>query len=158
MKIPSRGFMIAMLLIGSFGIAVFFLGEGSSSGNGSHTKAGRERRNLSSFALAVRSYQQELNREPPVSPNQFYASLRGANSKGFTFLVPARDPDSESGAYRDAWGNPYQIFRGDSGWLIRSAGPNRIFDDQNGKGSDDMTVFIPSISRDPAEVATPNGP
>lgn len=159
MKTPSRGFVVTMLIIGALCIGFVFWGMGSTSDNWSHTRAGREQMNLSEIATAVRSYQTELNSEPPLPPGQFFASLRGSNPRGIAVLGPARAQDSESGIRCDAWRSPYQVFRSDDGWLIRSAGPNRAFDDLGGKDSDDMTVFIPLIKKNMAEqVVTPNGP
>ena len=143
MKTPSRGFVIAMLLIGVLCVGVLYLGQESSADDSSHTRAGREQMNLTEIATAVRNYQIELNSDPPVPPAQFFASLRGNNARGIAVLGPSRSQDSESGIRCDAWRSPYQVFRGADGWLIRSAGPNRVFDDLPRNGSDDMTVLIP---------------
>lgn len=141
MRAPSKDFVLVMLLIGAMFVGFLYSGMGSSA-NWSHTRAGREQMNLTEIATAVRNYQSELNSELPASPGPFFAALRGENPKGIAFLGPAKFQDSKSGIRCDAWRNPYQVFCGADGWLIRSAGPNRIFDDKIGKGSDDMMVFI----------------
>lgn len=152
MEAPSKSFITALLLIGVLCVGLYILGQGSSADNPSHTRAGRERVNLTEIASAVRNFQIELNSEPPVPPGQFFASLRGSNSKGIAVLGPAKVPDSEAGRC-DVWRTPYQVFLGGDGWLIRSAGPNRVFDDLGDKRSDDMTVFVPSLAKNRAEQA-----
>jgi hypothetical protein len=142
MKTPSRDFVLAMLLIGALFVGFLYSGMSSSAGNWSHTRAGREQMNLTEIGNAIRNYQTELNSELPVSPELFFAALCGKNPKGIAFLGPAKFQDSKSGIRCDAWRRPYQVFRGADGWLIRSAGPDHLFNDNVGKGSDDMTVFI----------------
>ena len=115
------------------------------------TRTQREHNNLMEIDSAVRSYQTELNEEPPAGSADFFNSLRGNNPKGINFLVPDRTPTSHSGIRCDSWKNPYQVFRGTDGWLIRSAGPNKTFDDLSIKGLDDMTVLIPTIASKKAE-------
>jgi hypothetical protein len=151
MKAPSRGFVVALLLIGAVCVGVGFLGRGSTSDSWFHTRAGREEMNLAEIANAVQNYQKELKSDPPVPVAQFFASLRGKNARGISVLGPAKMEDSESGIRCDAWRTPYQVFRGGTGWLIRSAGRNRVFDDLCGKGTDDMTVTIPTIEKQQAE-------
>lgn len=133
-----------MLIIGAVCISIPFWGRGSSADNPGHTKTGREKRNLASIAMAIRSYQEELNNEPPVSPLQFFASLRGANPKGYTFFVTKHD-DTETGIVLDEWRNHYQILFRDASWRIRSAGPNRTFD--SGESGDDISVVVPAIKK-----------
>lgn len=107
--------------------------------------------NLTEIANAIRNYQSELGGEPPLPSAEFFAALRGNNPKAISFLAPDRYPASKSGIRCDAWGNPYQVFRGTDGWLIRSAGHNKVFDDLNMKGVDDITVIIPIIPSTKAE-------
>lgn len=134
-----------MLIIGAVCISIPFWGRGSSADNPGHTKTGREKQNLASIASAIRSYQEELNNEPPASPGQFFASLRGVNPKGITFLASPKHADTETGIFLDEWRNHYQILFRDVGWDIRSAGPNRTFD--GGESGDDISVVVPAIQK-----------
>lgn len=144
-KTPSKGFVAAILAIGAAGVSIPFWGRGSLADNPGHTKTGREKQNLASITTAISSYQEELNRDPPASPAQFFSSLRGANPKGYTFLTSSKHADAETGFSLDEWRNHYQIDFRDARWTIRSAGPDRTFD--RGEGEDDISVVFPAIQK-----------
>ena len=110
-----------------------------------HTIVVREMQNLASIATAIRSYQQEFNIEPPTPPRQFFASLRGANPKGYTFLASPKHAESEAGVFLDEWRNHYQILFIDGVWNVCSAGPNRILD--GGVGGDDISIKVPATHK-----------
>ena len=161
MKKPSIGFIVSMLLIGALCVGFVYLGAGSSADNFFHTRRGREHLALTAIATAVRSYQEEFLSEPPIPAEAFFATLRGRNPKEITFLSSPRIPDSESGIRCDTWNSPYQVFFGEQGWLIRSAGPNRVFDDLANKDSDDITIIAAVAHKkkqNKSEMATPRKP
>ena len=86
---------------------------------------------------------------------EFYASLEGANPKKFDFLHAGRNVDPKTSQRCDAWHTPYQVFKGSSGWLLRSAGPNQSFDDIKneyaGKHTDDITMLVPLVTESEAQ-------
>jgi hypothetical protein len=148
-KTPSKGFVVAILLIGTVCISTPFWARYSSADIPGHTKTGREKQNLESIAVAIRSYQEEFNEEPPASPEQFFASLRGANPKGYEFLAAPKQTDTETGIFLDEWRNHYQIIFRDVGWNISSAGRNRIWGGR--ESGDDISVVVPTIQKRQAE-------
>ena len=99
-------------------------------------------RDLNDIEHAVNNYRLEFDQEPPVQPTSFFDALRGNNAKGMR-LLSDDGAVYKSGIMCDRWGNPYQIFRGAEGWLVRSSGPNGVFDDFRSKAVDDVTVYIP---------------
>jgi hypothetical protein len=51
--------------------------------------------------------------------------------------VGRKNEINEKGEFVDPWGTPMKIYFSDSGVLVRSAGPNRRFDDSNVQNADD---------------------
>jgi hypothetical protein len=75
----------------------------------------------------------------PVGSNADVAkSLNGQNAKNVIILVGNKTPLNEKGEYVDPWGTPLKIYFSDSGILVRSAGPNRRFDDSTSLDADDI--------------------
>ncbi len=155
MRKPSKDFLVVMALIGAIVISAIIWGS-QEVPNFSHTKAGDVHRDLLRIALAINYYQAEQNSDPPLLPRKFYAALKGENPKGIQFLIPSRFEDSE-GLRCDAWHTPYQVYMCSGGWLIRSAGPNRSFDDvkkaNQASLSDDISIFVPSAIKSEAQQA-----
>jgi len=111
---------------------------------------------LSEVSYAIRGYRSEYNKEPPIQPKAFFATLVGANDRGIRFLSDRR-ATYRSGIRCDQWSTPYQVFYSPDGWLVRSAGPNRTFDDFQIDGVDDVTLHVPPASIT-QQVVVPNGP
>lgn len=148
MKRPSKDFLIVMGLICAAVIAVV-IANGFQEPRFSHTKTGYVYRDLHDIKMAINAYQVQFNSNPPLPLNKFYAALKGENKNEIRLLLSGKYEDSESGLRCDAWNTPYEVYLNSEGWLIRSAGPNRKFDDvekQNEEStSDDITVFLPHI-------------
>ena len=53
-------------------------------------------------------------------------------------LVGRKTEVNEKGEYVDPWGTPLRIYFSDNGVLVRSAGPNRRFDDSTSMEFDDF--------------------
>ena len=69
-------------------------------------------------------------------------ALTGQNPGKIIFIAVNKDRLDASGCYLDCWRTPYQIQITVSNLTVRSAGPNRVFEDH-----DDMTVNESLISK-----------
>ena len=67
-------------------------------------------------------------------------ALQGANAKNVIVIVGSsrKNNVNEKGEFVDPWGTPLRIYFSDTGVLIRSAGPNRRFDDSTVIDADDF--------------------
>ena len=67
-------------------------------------------------------------------------ALQGNNGKNVIVIVGSARKNSinEKGEIVDPWGTPLRIYFSDTGVLIRSAGPNRRFDDSTVIDADDF--------------------
>jgi hypothetical protein len=75
----------------------------------------------------------------PVGGNADIAkAMKGNNAKNVIILVGRKNELNEKGEIVDPWGTPLRIYFSDNGVLIRSAGPNRRFDDSTVMEADDF--------------------
>ncbi len=65
-------------------------------------------------------------------------ALQGKNPKNVIILVGRKTELNDKGEFMDPWGTPIRIYFSDTGILIRSAGPNRRFDDSTSMEFDDL--------------------
>lgn len=146
MKKPSKRFLLILAIIVCC-FTIIALWSTALVEKFPHSKASYTHRDLFVISKAISRYQKEFNTEPPVMPKKFYASMGGKNPKKIRFLSKSKYQEEQTKLRCDAWLTPYQIYRSGSGWLIRSAGPDRTFDDIGGEYkdpmTDDMTIFVP---------------
>jgi hypothetical protein len=91
---------------------------------------------LSNIDAALTSFRSAFDADPAVDAEQFFSTLAGANPRGITFLSGER---LQAGI--DPWGTPYEVYRSTDGWLIRSAGRDRVFNNVGLLGVDNRAVL-----------------
>ena len=64
-------------------------------------------------------------------------ALKGANPKSVIILVGRKEELNAKGEFIDPWGTALRIYFADNTVLVRSAGPNRRFDDSTVQDADD---------------------
>lgn len=85
----------------------------------------------------LQKYKERVGSYPTGGNAQIAKALQGENSKNVIILVGRKTELNEKGEYVDPWGTPLRIYFSDTGVLIRSAGPNRRFDDTTVMEADD---------------------
>lgn len=85
--------------------------------------------------VALRQYRSEFGSLPAGDSLAISRALTGANPKGVIFIE--RRVESQQGDLLDPWGTPYVIYYAPEGFLVRSAGPNKRFDNSSEHGFDD---------------------
>jgi hypothetical protein len=81
--------------------------------------------------LALQQFKENLGRYPVGASNaEIVKALKGGNPKNVIILVGKKAQLNDKGEFVDPWGTPFRIYFSDNGVLIRSAGPNRRFDDK----------------------------
>lgn len=86
---------------------------------------------------ALQKYKERVGSYPTGGNVEVAKALNGANSKNVIVLVGIKMHLNDKGEFVDPWGTPLRIYFSDAGVLIRSAGPNRRFDDSTVIDADD---------------------
>lgn len=87
--------------------------------------------------VALQKYKEQVGTFPPGGNLEVAKALQGHNPKNVIVIVGAHTSVNDRGEFLDPWGTPLRIYFSDTGILIRSAGPNRRFDDSKTIDSDD---------------------
>ncbi len=89
---------------------------------------------------ALQKYKERVGTYPTGGNIEVSKALQGANSKNVIIIVGSarKNNVNEKGEIVDPWGTPLRIYFSDTGVLIRSAGPNRRFDDSTVIDADDF--------------------
>jgi hypothetical protein len=87
---------------------------------------------------ACQKYKEHVGAYPIGGNSEVAKALKGQNPKSVIILVGRKNELNEKGEFVDPWKTPLRIYFSDSGILIRSAGPNRRFDDSSSLEADDF--------------------
>jgi hypothetical protein len=88
--------------------------------------------------IALQKFKEVVGGYPLGGNAEVVKALKGANSKNAIIIVGRKNELNEKGEFVDPWGTPLRIYFSDAGMLIRSAGPNRRFDDSTVMEADDF--------------------
>ncbi len=86
---------------------------------------------------ALQQYKERIGSYPVGSNAEVAKALMGNNSKNLMILVGRKKDVNSKGELVDPWGTPFRIYFAGEGVLIRSAGPNKRFDDSTVLNADD---------------------
>jgi hypothetical protein len=88
--------------------------------------------------IALQKYKEIIGSFPVGSNAEVVKALKGSNPKNAIIIVGRKNELNEKGEFVDPWKTPLKIYFCDKDVLIRSAGPNRRFDDSTAMESDDF--------------------
>lgn len=86
---------------------------------------------------ALQQYKERIGSYPVGNNAEVVKALMGNNPKNLMILVGRKKEINSKGEFVDPWGTPLRIYFAGEGILIRSAGPNRRFDDSTVLNPDD---------------------
>ncbi|HAM70251.1 MAG TPA: hypothetical protein DCM86_01230 [Verrucomicrobiales bacterium] len=93
---------------------------------------------IENLFVALQKYKEYVGSYPIGSNAEIGKMLLGQNPKNVIILVGRKNEMSSQGEFVDPWGTPLKIYFSNAGVLIRSAGPNRRFDDSSALNGDDV--------------------
>jgi len=93
---------------------------------------------IENLFAGLQKYKERVGVYPVGGNAQVAKALQGENAKNIIIVVGRKTELNEKGEYVDPWGTPLRIYFSDVGVLIRSAGPNRRFDDSTVMEADDF--------------------
>lgn len=103
-----------------------------------NARTARFNEDVENLFIALQKYKEVVGSYPQGGNADIARALQGRNSKNLIILVGRKTELNEKGEIVDPWGTPLRIYFSDNGVLIRSAGPNRRFDDSTVVEADDF--------------------
>jgi len=101
-------------------------------------KTAKFNEDVENLFIALQKFKEHVGTYPLGSNAEIAKALMGQNAKNIIILIGRKNEVNEKGEFVDPWGIPLRIYFSDNGVLVRSAGPNRRFDDSTVKDSDDF--------------------
>jgi hypothetical protein len=92
---------------------------------------------IDNLFVGLQQYKESVGGYPAGGNAQVAKALMGHNPKNVIILVSRRLDTNAKGEFIDTWGTPLRIYFTDNSVLVRSAGPNRRFDDSTSLEFDD---------------------
>ena len=86
---------------------------------------------------ALQQYKEHVGAYPLGSNADIVKTLNGKNPKNVIILIGRTNDLNDKGEFVDPWGTALRIYFSDNGVLVRSAGPNKRFDDSTVLNNDD---------------------
>jgi hypothetical protein len=86
---------------------------------------------------SLQKYKERAGSYPAGNNAEIVKCLQGNNPKNIIIVVGHKKNFNTKGELIDPWGTPFRIYFAGEGILIRSAGPNKRFDDSTVPNSDD---------------------
>lgn len=93
---------------------------------------------IENLFTSLQKYKERVGVYPVGGNSEVAKALQGNNPKNVIVIVGRKTELNEKGEFVDPWGTPLRIYFSDLGVLIRSAGPNRRFDDSTVIEADDF--------------------
>ncbi len=85
----------------------------------------------------MKQYKAKFGKCPIGDSHAVSLALTGNNPEHIVFIEFRPRQVGADGELLDLWGTPYRIYFSGDEFLVRSAGPNKRFDQGSSKGSDD---------------------
>jgi hypothetical protein len=95
-------------------------------------------KNAEQLILGLQQYKEFTGAYPVGSNMSITKALMGKNEKKVLILAIRQSDLNDKGEIVDPWGTPYRLYFSGDEVLIRSAGPNRVWEDDNQPESDDL--------------------
>ena len=88
--------------------------------------------------LGIQQYKEFTGQYPSGNNTQISRSLLGRSDKKVLILAVQRTPVNDKGEILDPWGTPIQFYFSHNEVMIRSAGPNKAWEDSSNPTADDL--------------------
>lgn len=88
--------------------------------------------------LGIQQYKEFVGTYPTGNNSAITKALLGQTEKKVLILAVRRSDVNDKGEIVDPWGTPLQFYFSNNEVLIRSAGPNKAFEDSSIASSDDL--------------------
>jgi len=103
----------------------------------SNAKTAQFNEDVDNLFYALQQYKERVGSYPVGANADVAKALLGNNPKNLIILVGRKQNLDTKGQFVDPWGTPLRIYFSGEGILVRSAGPNKRFDDSTVLNPDD---------------------
>src|SRR5712691_10361952 len=101
-------------------------------------RASKLNEDVENLFSSLQKYKEHVGSYPVGGNAEVAKALKGRNAKNVIILMGRKQDLNDKGEFVDPWGTPLRIYFSDNGILVRSAGPNRRFDDSTIMDCDDF--------------------
>ena len=102
-----------------------------------NSKTAQFNEDVDNLFFALQQYKERVGSYPVGNNADVAQALLGKNPKNLIILVGRKQDLNTKGEFVDPWGTPLRIYFSGEGILVRSAGPNKRFDDSTVLNPDD---------------------
>ncbi len=110
---------------------------------GPESKTARFNAEADNLILGLQQYREFVGSYPAGNNIAIAKALLGQTDKKVLILAVRKSDLNEKGEILDPWGTPVRFFFSENEVMIRSAGPNRIWEDSAVSNSDDLYRTAP---------------
>lgn len=103
-----------------------------------NARTARFNEDVENLFVGLQKFKEHVGAYPTGGNADIVKQLMGKNPKNVIILVGRKNEVNDKGEYVDPWGTPLRIYFSAEGVLVRSAGPNRRFDDTTVMEADDF--------------------
>jgi hypothetical protein len=131
----KRGIIIALVVFGLGGVLWVAKGWTFHREDAKVTKFNTDADNL---ILGLQQFKEFAGTYPSGNNAAIVKAMMGRTDKKILILAVRRADLNDKGEIRDPWGTPLRFYFSDDEVLIRSAGPNRVWEDAMVPTADDL--------------------
>jgi hypothetical protein len=131
----KRALTIALIVVGVAG--VLWVAKGWTLRR-TDAKAVKFNADCENLILGIQQYKEFVGTYPTGANSAIAKSLLGQTDKKVLILAVRRSDLNDKGEIVDPWGTPYQFYFSHNEVLIRSAGPNKAWEDSASPTADDL--------------------
>jgi hypothetical protein len=128
---------LALILVGVIGVLLVAKAWTPTTRRGD-AKVAQFNEIADSLILGIQQYREFTGSYPMGSNVQVAKALLGQGEKKVLILAVRKAPINDKGEILDPWGTPLQFYFGNNEVLIRSAGPNKAWEDSAVLTADDL--------------------
>jgi hypothetical protein len=104
----------------------------------SDEKVAKFNTDANNLILGIQQYKEFVGTYPSGNNIQIARALLGQTEKKVLILAVRKSDINDKGEILDPWGTPLQFYFSHNEVMIRSAGPNKVWEDSAGGISDDL--------------------
>jgi hypothetical protein len=93
--------------------------------------------------LGLQQYREFVGSYPTGNNVTIAKALLGRSEKKVLILAVRKSDMNDKGEILDPWGTPLRFYFSDNEVMIRSAGPNKVWEDSNAQTADDLYRTAP---------------
>jgi hypothetical protein len=94
--------------------------------------------------LGLQQYREFVGTYPTGNNVTIAKALLGRSEKKVLILAVRKSDMNDKGEILDPWGTPLRFYFSDNEVMIRSAGPNKVWEDSNAQTADDLYRTAPA--------------